>query len=76
MTNYLDTHQICKNASWYEYGMNYNYEAKHKTASKVSHYFNHLFGLFCSPSTNVFLKLPPPDMNYKVQIEFFFKISR
>ena len=28
MRQYLDTHQICKNASWYEYGMNYNYEDK------------------------------------------------
>lgn len=25
---YLDTHQICKNVSWYEYGMNYNYESR------------------------------------------------
>ena len=33
---YLDTHQICKNVSWYEYGMNYKYEAKNDKKSKVS----------------------------------------
>lgn len=28
MNKYLDTQQLCRNASWYEYGMNYDYEAK------------------------------------------------
>lgn len=31
---YLDTHQICKNVSWYEYGMNYKYEAKNDRKGK------------------------------------------
>lgn len=35
VTGFLDTHQICKNISWYEYGMNYNYESKSNT-HKVS----------------------------------------
>lgn len=28
VSKYLDSRQLCKNASWYEYGMNYDYEAK------------------------------------------------
>ena len=28
MNKYLDTQQLCRNASWYEYGMNYDYEGK------------------------------------------------
>lgn len=34
VTGFLDTHQICKNVSWYEYGMNYNYESKSNTHKK------------------------------------------
>lgn len=33
---YLDTHQICKNVSWYDYGMNYNYESRNAN-SKAGH---------------------------------------
>ncbi|CAH3016922.1 unnamed protein product [Porites evermanni] len=32
---YLDTHQLCKNDSWYDYGMDYNYEAKNGKHSKT-----------------------------------------
>lgn len=35
VTGFLDTHQICKNVSWYEYGMDYQYETKFNTR-KVS----------------------------------------
>ncbi|RMX56756.1 hypothetical protein pdam_00022246, partial [Pocillopora damicornis] len=35
VNKYLDTQQLCKNASWYEYGMNYDYEAKF--AKKKAH---------------------------------------
>ena len=33
MRRYLDTHQLCKNDSWYDYGMDYNYEAKNGKVS-------------------------------------------
>ena len=36
MSGYLDTQQLCKNASWYEYGMDYNYEAKHAKKVRTS----------------------------------------
>ena len=35
MTGFLDTHQMCKNVSWYDYGMDYHYEEKFN-ARKVS----------------------------------------
>ena len=44
MKGYLDTHQICKNASWYEYGMDYNNESK-AHAAKVGQYLVNLLDL-------------------------------
>lgn len=35
VNKYLDTQQLCRNASWYEYGMNYDYEGKF--AKKKAH---------------------------------------
>ena len=50
MTGFLDTHQMCKNVSWYEYGMDYNYETKFNTR-KVSQFKN--LTVFISLSTNL-----------------------
>lgn len=52
MNKYLDTQQLCKNASWYEYGMNYDYEAKFAKKVRTPFFYIILFnrlgaGLYC-----------------------------
>ena len=52
MNKYLDTQQLCRNASWYEYGMNYDYEAKFAKKVRTPFFYIILFnrlgaGLYC-----------------------------
>lgn len=52
MNKYLDTQQLCRNASWYEYGMNYDYEGKFAKKVRTPFFYITLFnrlgaGLYC-----------------------------
>lgn len=52
MNKYLDTQQLCRNASWYEYGMNYDYEAKFAKKVRTPFFYIILFnrlgaGIYC-----------------------------